>query len=115
MLPGGRRRRWRGGVRPDPRCVGGREGRCARPDRLVSSGAVGADPLIRADGGGLIAHTLQFDYEIRSPDEAFDALPAGKVNEEMLDLAMHIIKTKAGKFDPKKFDDRYDAALLDPI
>jgi non-homologous end joining protein Ku len=60
--------------------------------------------LIRADGGGLIAHTLQFDYEIRSPDEAFDELPAGKVDDEMLDLAMHIIKTKAGRFEPKKFD-----------
>jgi DNA end-binding protein Ku len=71
--------------------------------------------LIRADDGGIIAHTLQFDYEIRSPDEAFDELPAGKVDEEMLDLAMHIIKTKAGKFDPEKFDDRYDAALLELI
>jgi DNA end-binding protein Ku len=71
--------------------------------------------LIRADGGGLIAHTLQFDYEIRSPDEAFDELPAGKADDEMLDLAMHIIKTKAGKFDPEKFDDRYDAALLELV
>jgi DNA end-binding protein Ku len=37
------------------------------------------------------------------------------VDDEMLDLAMHIIKTKAGKFDPAKFDDRYDAALLELI
>lgn len=71
--------------------------------------------LIRAHDGGLIAHTLQFDYEIRSPDEAFDELAAGKVHDEMLDLAMHIIETKAGKFDPERFDDRYDAALLDLV
>jgi non-homologous end joining protein Ku len=37
------------------------------------------------------------------------------VDEEMLDLAMHIIKTKAGRFDPEKFDDRCDAALLELI
>jgi DNA end-binding protein Ku len=71
--------------------------------------------LIQAHDSGLIAHTLQFDYEIRSPDEAFDELPPGKADDEMLDLAMHIIKTKAGKFDPKKFDDRYDAALLELV
>jgi DNA end-binding protein Ku len=29
----------------------------------------------------------------------------------MLELANHILSTKAGEFDPAKFDDRYDAAL----
>ena len=33
----------------------------------------------------------------------------------MLDLALHIIKKKAGQFDPTKFDDRYDAALQELI
>jgi DNA end-binding protein Ku len=67
--------------------------------------------LIRAHGQGLIANTLNFDYEVRSGDEAFDQLPAAPADEEMLDLALHIIKKKAGRFDPAKFDDRYDAAL----
>jgi DNA end-binding protein Ku len=31
----------------------------------------------------------------------------------MLDLASHIVKTKAGHFDPSKFDDRYEDALKD--
>jgi DNA end-binding protein Ku len=67
--------------------------------------------LVRAHGQGLIASTLNFDYEVRSADEAFSELPAAKAEEEMLDLALHIIKKKAGRFDPTKFDDRYDAAL----
>ena len=33
----------------------------------------------------------------------------------MLDLAIHIIDTKMGSFDPASFDDRYDAALADLI
>jgi non-homologous end joining protein Ku len=53
--------------------------------------------LIRAHGDGLIAHTLNFDYEVRSADEAFSDLPATKADEDMLDLALHIIK-KAGRF-----------------
>ena len=71
--------------------------------------------LIRAHGQGLIANTLNFDYEVRSADEAFDELPAAKADEEMLDLALHIIKKKAGQFDPTKFDDRYDAALQELV
>jgi DNA end-binding protein Ku len=67
--------------------------------------------LIRAQDKGLIATTLNFDYEIRSADEAFSDLPSTKVDKEMLDLALHIIKTKKGKFDPRKFDDRYEAAI----
>jgi DNA end-binding protein Ku len=67
--------------------------------------------LIRAQDKGLIATTLNFDYEIRSADDAFGELPFTKVDKEMLDLAQHIIKTKKGRFDPRKFDDRYEAAV----
>jgi DNA end-binding protein Ku len=67
--------------------------------------------LIRAHDKGLVATTLNFDYEIRSADDAFSDLSAAKVDKEMLDLALHIIKTKKGRFDPKKFDDRYETAV----
>ena len=33
----------------------------------------------------------------------------------MLELALHIIKKKAGRFDPTTFDDRYDAALVELV
>ena len=67
--------------------------------------------LIRAQGRGLVANTLNFDYEVRSAREAFRGAPDPKIEGEMLDLARHIIETKRGSFDPASFDDRYDAAL----
>jgi DNA end-binding protein Ku len=71
--------------------------------------------LIRDYGPGLIAMTLNFDYEVRSAKEAFDAIPEMKIKGEMLELAEHIIKTKKGKFDPSKYEDRYEAALADLV
>ncbi len=71
--------------------------------------------LIRAHGKGLIATTLNFDYEVRSAKEAFHDIPATKIKGEMLELAEHIIKTKKGKFDISTFDDRYEAALAELV
>ncbi len=67
--------------------------------------------LIRAHGKGIIATTLNFDYEVRSSKEAFKDVKKIKVEAEMLDLAKHIIGTKRGNFNPAIFDDRYEAAL----
>ncbi|RGP35951.1 Ku protein [Pseudotabrizicola alkalilacus] len=67
--------------------------------------------LIRAHGPGLVATTLNFDYEVRSAEAAFKDIPTPKIATEMLDLARHIIETKMGKFDPAAFDDRYETAL----
>ncbi len=71
--------------------------------------------LIRAYGNGLIATTLNFDYEVRSARDAFEGVPDIKIKGEMLDLAEHIIKTKRGKFDPATFDDRYETALAELV
>lgn len=67
--------------------------------------------LIRPHGKGLIATTLNYDYEVRSSKKAFEKMPKIKIEGEMLDLAKHIISTKKGDFDPASFDDRYEAAL----
>lgn len=71
--------------------------------------------LIRSQGEGLVATTLNYDYEVRSAEEAFAEIPAIKLKGEMLELAEHIIRTKSGRFDPKAFDDRYDAALAEVV
>lgn len=71
--------------------------------------------LIRPHGTGLIATTLNFDYEVRSAKDAFDRVPDMKIKGEMLELAEHIIKTKSGKFNPREFNDRYDAALAELV
>jgi len=71
--------------------------------------------LVRAYGAGLIAATLNFDYEVRAAGEAFQDIADAKIDREMLDLAKHIIATKRGSFDPKTFHDRYEEALADLV
>jgi DNA end-binding protein Ku len=71
--------------------------------------------LIRPHGKGLIATTLNFDYEVRSSTEAFEELPDLKIEGEMLELAEHIIGTKKGSFDASTFDDRYEAAVAELV
>ena len=71
--------------------------------------------LLRPHDKGLIASTLNFDYEVRSSEQAFDDVPDLKIKGEMLDLAKHIIGTKAGTFDPKSSDDPYEAAVTELV
>jgi DNA end-binding protein Ku len=71
--------------------------------------------LFRADGPGLVAHTMHFNYEIRPANDVFDEIPDLKIKGEMLDLAKYIIGTKKGEFNPAEFHDRYDAALAELV
>jgi len=71
--------------------------------------------LLRPHGEGLIAATLKFDYEVRDASDAFDEIKPMKIEREMLDLAGHIIETKRGEFEPRGFEDRYEAALADLV
>src|SRR3546814_2788698 len=66
--------------------------------------------LIRTHECGLVATTLNFDYEVRSAKDAFSSIPKRKIPDEMLELAEHIIKTKRGSLDTAKYDDRYEEA-----
>lgn len=71
--------------------------------------------LIRAYDDGIIATTLNHDYEVRSAEEAFSDIKDVKIEGEMLDLARHIISTKAGTFQPDTFHDAYEAALAELV
>jgi DNA end-binding protein Ku len=71
--------------------------------------------LIRPQGRGLIATTLNYDYEVRDPGEIFGDIPKVKIDPEMLDLARHIIETKMGSYDPSAFEDRYEEALAELV
>lgn len=71
--------------------------------------------LIRPSDSGMIASTLNYEYEVRSAKEIFSDIKDFKIEGEMLDLAGHIIDTKRGKFDPTEFDDRYEAALAELV
>ena len=71
--------------------------------------------LVRALDEGLAASMLNYDYEVRPAKQAFSDVPAKEITGEMLDLAIHIIKTKQGAFDPRKFEDRYEDALAELV
>lgn len=64
---------------------------------------------------GLMGTLLRYPYEIRNSSEYFDDIQPVKVTKDMLDLAKHIVEQKTGEFDPSKFDDRYESALIDLI
>jgi len=64
---------------------------------------------------GLMGTLLRYPYEVRAEEEYFDEIQDVKVTKDMLDLARHIVNQKAGRFEPDKFEDQYETALVDLI
>ena len=64
---------------------------------------------------GLVGTLLRYPYEVRSEAEYFDDIQDVKVTKDMLDLARHIVDQKSGTFEPDKFEDHYETALVDLI
>jgi DNA end-binding protein Ku len=62
-------------------------------------------------GKGLLGTTLRYPYELRDEDDYFDGIKSPKITKDMVDLAGHILNTKAAHFDPAKFKDEYEDAL----
>jgi DNA end-binding protein Ku len=62
-------------------------------------------------GKGLLGTTLRYPYELRNEDEYFDNIKTPKISKDMIELASHILDTKAAHFDPSKFKDEYESAL----
>jgi DNA end-binding protein Ku len=52
---------------------------------------------------------------VRSADEYLDEIQDVKVTKDMLDLAKHIVNQKSGRFEPDKFEDQYEMALVNLI
>jgi DNA end-binding protein Ku len=66
---------------------------------------------LEARGKGMMGMTLRYPYEVRKEDEYFDDIADEKIPKDMLDLATHIVESKAGHFKPEKFEDHYEDAL----
>jgi DNA end-binding protein Ku len=60
---------------------------------------------------GLLGMTLRYPYEVRKQSEYFDDIEDEKIPKDMLELASHIVRTKAGHFKPEQFEDHYEEAL----
>jgi DNA end-binding protein Ku len=62
-------------------------------------------------GKGLLGITLRYPYEVRDEHEYFDDIKERKISRDMIELASHILDSKADHFDPSKFTDNYENAL----
>jgi Ku protein len=62
-------------------------------------------------GKGLLGTTLRYPYELRDEGDYFDDIKSPKISKDMIELASHILDTKAAHFDPGKFKDEYENAL----
>jgi len=71
--------------------------------------------LIRPSGKALVATTLNFSYEVRSETSVFKSIPDIEFDDEMLELAGHIIEKRSGTFDPADYSDRYNDALAELV
>jgi Ku protein len=66
---------------------------------------------IEALGKGLLGTTLRYPYQLRDEHAYFAGIKSPKISKDMIELASHILDTKAAHFDPSKFEDRYENAL----
>jgi DNA end-binding protein Ku len=78
----------------------------ARRERMI---------LLRPLGKGLLGTVLRYPYEVRAEDAYFDDIPDLELSEEMRDLAAHIIERKSAAFEPAKFEDRYENAVVELV
>jgi DNA end-binding protein Ku len=69
--------------------------------------------MLQPSEKGLVATTLRYSYEVRDTKDYFDGIPDMKLPKDMLQLAQHILETKAGDFEPDKFEDRYENAVVE--
>ena len=78
----------------------------ARRERIV---------LLEPLGKGILGTVLRYPYEVRGEEAYFEDIPDLNLPAEMRDLAGHIIETKAADFDPSKFEDRYEDAVVELV
>jgi Ku protein len=82
--------------------------------RIVMSNrehVIAIEPL----GKGLLGTTLRYPYELRDEADYFDDIRNPKISKDMIELAVHILDSKAAHFDPSKFKDEYEEALKDLV
>ena len=68
--------------------------------------------MLQPRGKGLLGATLRYPYEVRDEGTYFDDIGDIQIPQDMLALAEHILESKAAKFDPSKFHDRYEEAIV---
>jgi DNA end-binding protein Ku len=71
--------------------------------------------MLEAFDKGLLAITLRYPSEVRDQAAYFEDVPDLRLPAEMKDLAAHVVDSKATHFDPAKFQDHYETALVEML
>lgn len=79
-------------------------------EHVVCLSPAGTEP-----NGGMMAYTMRYAAELRSPAEYFGDIKKVEVSDDSLSLAKELIKRKAAPFDPKKFVDGYEVAVKELV
>jgi DNA end-binding protein Ku len=69
--------------------------------------------MLEAFDKGLLATTLRYSYEVRDEAPYFEDISDLKLPADMKELAAHIVDSKTSHFDPSKFVDHYETALVE--
>lgn len=62
-------------------------------------------------GRGLVLHTLRENRDLNSASEFFAGLPKGRLDPELVRLAVQLVDRQAGEYDPTDVEDRYATRL----
>jgi DNA end-binding protein Ku len=68
--------------------------------------------MLEPFGKGIMGTTLHYQYEIRSDEAVFEEIPEMRLPDQMIGLAEDIIDRMSGEFEPEKFEDRYENAMI---
>ena len=68
--------------------------------------------LIEPFEKGMMATLLRAADEVRSPTATFEEIADFEAPKDMRDLAAQLIERNTAKFDPSRFEDRYEQALI---
>jgi DNA end-binding protein Ku len=71
--------------------------------------------MLEAFDKGLLGTTLRYPYEVRDQAAYFEDVPDLKLPAEMKALAAHIVHSKVSHFDPSRFVDHYETALVEML
>src|SRR3954452_8215372 len=112
VLHRARRQGRAGGVRGHPRR---HEGEGQGRDRARRDLPPRADGAARAARQGHHGDDAALPLRGRGEEPYFEDIPELKIPKEMRDLAGHIIETKSADFEPAKFEDRYENAMIELV
>jgi DNA end-binding protein Ku len=75
----------------------------------------GHEVVIQPYGQGMLMTWLRPHSDMAEAGSVFDGIPTGNQDADLLEIAGLLIDKKLTKFDPSKFEDRYEQALIELI